>query len=122
MGVTLPNAKRADLKSELPERKKRRILIVPKFASIWSQEALASLLSTTPETVYSGGERVHSGPSQSNHCPTANDLMPVKMQLARIIISELTENQVIYLQEVDGGYGDGTARLSDGHHCARPLS
>lgn len=29
--------------------------------------------------------------------------MPVKMQLARIIISELTENQVIYLQEVGGG-------------------
>lgn len=28
--------------------------------------------------------------------------MPVKMQLARIIISELTENQVIYLKEVDG--------------------
>jgi bifunctional DNase/RNase len=28
--------------------------------------------------------------------------MPVKMQLARIIISELTENQVIYLREVDG--------------------
>lgn len=28
--------------------------------------------------------------------------MPVQMQLARIIISELTENQVIYLQEVDG--------------------
>lgn len=28
--------------------------------------------------------------------------MTVKMQLARIIISELTENQVIYLQEVDG--------------------
>ncbi len=28
--------------------------------------------------------------------------MPVKMRLARIIISELTENQVIYLQEVDG--------------------
>ena len=28
--------------------------------------------------------------------------MSVKMQLARIIISELTENQVIYLQEVDG--------------------
>ncbi len=28
--------------------------------------------------------------------------MPVRMQLARIIISELTENQVIYLQEVDG--------------------
>ncbi len=28
--------------------------------------------------------------------------MSVKMQLARIIISELTDNQVIYLQEVDG--------------------
>ncbi len=28
--------------------------------------------------------------------------MPVQMQLARIIISELTDNQVIYLQEVDG--------------------
>ncbi|TWU40506.1 bifunctional nuclease family protein [Novipirellula artificiosorum] len=28
--------------------------------------------------------------------------MPVKMQLARIIISELTENQVIYLQEENG--------------------
>ena len=28
--------------------------------------------------------------------------MPVEMQLARIIISELTDNQVIYLQEVGG--------------------
>ncbi|MEM6473318.1 MAG: bifunctional nuclease family protein [Planctomycetota bacterium] len=28
--------------------------------------------------------------------------MPVRMQLARIIISELTESQVIYLREVDG--------------------
>lgn len=28
--------------------------------------------------------------------------MPVQMQLARIIISELTESQVIYLREVDG--------------------
>jgi hypothetical protein len=28
--------------------------------------------------------------------------MPVKMQLARIIISELSENQLIYLQEVEG--------------------
>ncbi len=28
--------------------------------------------------------------------------MPVKMQLARIIISELTENQVIYLREAEG--------------------
>ncbi len=28
--------------------------------------------------------------------------MPIEMQLARIIISELTESQVIYLREVDG--------------------
>ena len=28
--------------------------------------------------------------------------MTVQMQLARIIISELTDNQVIYLKEVDG--------------------
>jgi uncharacterized protein len=28
--------------------------------------------------------------------------MPVPMQLARIIISEISDNQVIYLQEVDG--------------------
>ena len=28
--------------------------------------------------------------------------MPVEMQLARIIISELTDNQVIYLKEVEG--------------------
>jgi uncharacterized protein len=28
--------------------------------------------------------------------------MPVKMQLARIIISEINENQVIFLKEVDG--------------------
>ncbi len=28
--------------------------------------------------------------------------MPVEMQLARIIISELTDNQVIYLKEADG--------------------
>jgi hypothetical protein len=28
--------------------------------------------------------------------------MPVQMQLARIIISEISENQVIYLREVDG--------------------
>ena len=28
--------------------------------------------------------------------------MPIQMQLARIIISELTDNQIIYLQEVDG--------------------
>ena len=28
--------------------------------------------------------------------------MPVQMQLARIIISELTESQVIYLREIDG--------------------
>lgn len=28
--------------------------------------------------------------------------MPVQMQLARIIISEISDNQVIYLKEVDG--------------------
>ncbi len=28
--------------------------------------------------------------------------MPVQMQLARIIISEISENQVIYLREIDG--------------------
>ena len=28
--------------------------------------------------------------------------MPVLMQLARIIISEISDNQVIYLQEVEG--------------------
>lgn len=28
--------------------------------------------------------------------------MPVEMQLARIIISEISDNQVIYLKEVDG--------------------
>ena len=28
--------------------------------------------------------------------------MPIKMKLARIIISELTESQVIYLREIDG--------------------
>ncbi len=28
--------------------------------------------------------------------------MPVQMQLARIIISELTDNQFVFLQEVDG--------------------
>ena len=28
--------------------------------------------------------------------------MPVEMRLARIIISEINENQVVYLREVDG--------------------
>ena len=28
--------------------------------------------------------------------------MPIEMQLARIIISEINENQVVYLREVDG--------------------
>lgn len=28
--------------------------------------------------------------------------MPVPMQLARIIISEISDNQVVYLQEIDG--------------------
>ena len=29
--------------------------------------------------------------------------MPVEMRLSRIIISEINENQVVFLQEVDGG-------------------
>jgi hypothetical protein len=59
--------------------------------------------------------------------------MPVKMQLARIIISELTENQVIYLQEVDGnrefpiliGIFEATnidRRVKDDYEPARPLT
>ncbi|MDB4759649.1 bifunctional nuclease family protein [bacterium] len=59
--------------------------------------------------------------------------MPVKMQLARIIISELTENQVIYLQEVDGdrefpiliGIFEATnidRRVKDGYVPPRPLT
>jgi|SRR6056297_347761 len=59
--------------------------------------------------------------------------MPVKMQLARIIISELTENQVIYLQEVDGerefpiliGIFEATnidRRVKDDYQPPRPLT
>ncbi len=59
--------------------------------------------------------------------------MPVKMQLARIIISELTENQVIYLQEVDGtrefpiliGIFEATnidRRVKDDYEPPRPLT
>ena len=59
--------------------------------------------------------------------------MPVKMQLARIIISELTENQVIYLQEVDGnrefpiliGIFEATnidRRVKDDYAPQRPLT
>lgn len=59
--------------------------------------------------------------------------MPVKMRLARIIISELTENQVIYLQEVDGsrefpiliGIFEATnidRRVKDDYEPQRPLS
>ena len=59
--------------------------------------------------------------------------MPVKMQLARIIISELTENQVIYLQEEDGdrefpiliGIFEATnidRRVKEEYHPPRPLT
>lgn len=59
--------------------------------------------------------------------------MPVKMQLARIIISELTENQVIYLREVDGnrefpiliGIFEATnidRRVKDDYEPLRPLT
>lgn len=59
--------------------------------------------------------------------------MPVKMQLSRIIISELTENQVIYLHEVDGhrefpiliGIFEATnidRRVKDDYEPPRPLT
>ena len=59
--------------------------------------------------------------------------MPVKMRLARIIISELTENQVIYLQEVEGsrefpiliGIFEATnidRRVKDDYEPQRPLT
>ncbi len=59
--------------------------------------------------------------------------MPVKMRLARIIISELTDNQVIYLQEVDGkrefpiliGIFEATnidRRVKDDYEPQRPLT
>ena len=59
--------------------------------------------------------------------------MPVQMQLARIIISELTENQVIYLREVNGdrefpiliGIFEATnidRRVKDDYEPPRPLT
>ncbi len=59
--------------------------------------------------------------------------MPVQMKLARIIISELTDNQVIYLQEVDGerefpiliGIFEATnidRRVKDDYQPPRPLT
>ncbi|QEG40994.1 bifunctional nuclease family protein [Roseimaritima ulvae] len=59
--------------------------------------------------------------------------MPVQMQLARIIISEISDNQVIYLQEVDGerqfpiliGIFEATnidRRVKEGYQPPRPLT
>ena len=59
--------------------------------------------------------------------------MAVRMQLARIIISEISDNQVIYLQEVDGdrqfpiliGIFEATSidrRVKDGYSPPRPLT
>lgn len=59
--------------------------------------------------------------------------MPVQMQLSRIIISEISENQVIYLQEVDGdrqfpiliGLFEATSidrRVQEDYKPSRPLT
>ncbi|WP_153556386.1 bifunctional nuclease family protein [Roseimaritima sediminicola] len=59
--------------------------------------------------------------------------MPVQMQLARIIISEISDNQVIYLQEVGGerqfpiliGIFEATnidRRVKEGYQPPRPLT
>lgn len=59
--------------------------------------------------------------------------MPVQMQLARIIISEISDNQVIYLREVNGerqfpiliGIFEATnidRRVKDDYHPPRPLT
>lgn len=59
--------------------------------------------------------------------------MPVQMQLARIIISEISDNQVIYLREVDGerefpiliGIFEATSidrRVKEGYVPPRPLT
>jgi len=59
--------------------------------------------------------------------------MPVQMQLARIIISEISDNQVIYLKEVDGdrqfpiliGIFEATSidrRVKTGEKPPRPLT
>jgi len=41
---------------------------------------------------------------RSGHCRSYSkgNPMPVEMQLARIIISEINENQIVFLKEVDG--------------------
>jgi bifunctional DNase/RNase len=58
--------------------------------------------------------------------------MPVPMELSRIIISEINENQVIYLREVEGsrqfpiliGFYEATSidRRVKGHPSPRPLT
>ena len=59
--------------------------------------------------------------------------MQVQMQLARIIISEISDNQVIYLQEIDGdrqfpiliGIFEATnidRRVKEDYHPPRPLT
>ena len=58
--------------------------------------------------------------------------MPVQMELSRIIISEINEQQVIYLKEVDGdrsfpiliGIFEATSidRRVKGHRSPRPLT
>jgi bifunctional DNase/RNase len=59
--------------------------------------------------------------------------MPIEMQLARIIISEISDNQVIYLKEVGGerqfpiliGIFEATnidRRVKDGYQPPRPLT
>ena len=59
--------------------------------------------------------------------------MPVEMQLARIIISEISDNQVIYLRELDGerefpiliGIFEATSidrRVKEGYTPPRPLT
>lgn len=75
----------------------------------------------------------HSAPDDSATFVTVDVFMPVQMQLARIIISELTDNQVIYLQEVDGerefpiliGIFEATnidRRVKDDYEPPRPLT
>lgn len=62
-----------------------------------------------------------------------DNFMAIQSRLTRIIISELTENQVIYLKEVDGdrefpiliGIFEATnidRRVNEGFHAPRPLT
>lgn len=66
------------------------------------------VLSWPPVTCLAFGyTNVIFGSARSWYAPSANRclveiLMPVRMQLSRIIISEISEQQVIYLKEVDG--------------------